>query len=74
MSVVPSSVSVESFHTQHAPLGAFASFTVGLVGRPGGFGQSLRGAGRQNVYVGYRTGAASEIGRASCRERVLTDV
>jgi len=46
---------VESFHTQHAPFGAFASFSIGLVGSPGGFGQSLRGAGRQNVYVGYRT-------------------
>jgi len=44
----------ESFHTQHSPFGAFASFTVGLVGNPGGFGQSLRGAARQNVYVGYR--------------------
>jgi hypothetical protein len=46
----------ESYHTQHAPFGAFASFTVGLVDSPGGFGQSLRGAARQNVYVGYRTG------------------
>lgn len=44
----------ESYHTQHAPLGAFASFTVGLVDSPGGFGQSLRGPARQNVYVGYR--------------------
>ena len=49
---------VESYHTQHAPFGAFASFSIGLVGSPGGFGQSLRGAGRQNVYVGYRAGAA----------------
>src|SRR5438132_1046133 len=44
----------ESYHTQHAPLGAFASFTVGLVDSPGGFGQSLRGPAQQNVYVGYR--------------------
>lgn len=44
----------ESYHTQHAPLGAFASFTIGLVDSPGGFGQSLRGPARQNVYVGYR--------------------
>ncbi len=49
---------VESYHTQHAPFGAFASFAIGLVGSPGGFGQSLRGAGRQNVYVGFRSGAA----------------
>ncbi|MEO9113341.1 MAG: glycoside hydrolase family 52 protein [Lacunisphaera sp.] len=50
----------ESYHTQHAPFGAFASFTVGLVDAPGGFGQSLRGAARQNVYIGYRSAANSE--------------
>jgi xylan 1,4-beta-xylosidase len=43
-----------SYHTQHAPLGAFASFTLGLHGAPGGFGQSLGGPARQNVYIGYR--------------------
>ena len=48
----------ESFHTQHAPFGAFASFTIGLVDAPGGFGQSLRGPARQNVYVGFQAGAA----------------
>lgn len=44
----------ESFHTQHSPFGAFASFTIGLVDAPGGFGQSLRGPAKQNLYVGYR--------------------
>lgn len=44
----------ESYHTQHAPFGAFASFTVGLVDAPGGFGQSLGGPAKQNVYVGFR--------------------
>ncbi len=43
-----------SFHTQHSPFGAFASFTVGLVDSPGGFGQSLSRPAGQNVYVGYR--------------------
>ncbi len=51
---VPVSPAEESYHTQHAPFGAFASFTVGLVDAPGGFGQSLQGPARQNVYVGYR--------------------
>ncbi|MEN9403213.1 MAG: Beta-xylosidase precursor [Verrucomicrobiota bacterium] len=50
----------ESYHTQHAPFGAFASFTVGLVDAPGGFGQSLRGPARQNVYIGYQTAADSQ--------------
>ena len=45
-----------SFHSHHSPFGAFASFTVGLVNSPGGFGQSLSRPrqARQNVYVGYR--------------------
>lgn len=47
----------ESYHTQHAPFGAFASFTVGLVDSPGGFGQSLGVPARQNVYVGFRDAA-----------------
>jgi hypothetical protein len=50
----------ESYHVQHSPFGAFASFTIGLVDAPGGFGQSLRGPARQNVYVGYRTPAQKE--------------
>ena len=44
----------ESYHAQHSPFGAFASFTIGLVDAPGGFGQSLRGPAKQNVYVGFR--------------------
>jgi hypothetical protein len=43
-----------SYHTHHAPFGAFASFTLGLDQAPGGFGQSLGGPARQNVYVGVR--------------------
>ncbi len=49
----------ESYHVQHSPFGAFASFTVGLVDAPGGFGQSLRAPAKQNVYVGFRRGPAS---------------
>jgi|GEM_PF-1509908 hypothetical protein len=49
----PCSSPEESYHTQHAPFGAFASFTVGLIDACGGFGQSLRGPANQNVYVGF---------------------
>ena len=49
----------ESYHVQHSPFGAFASFTIGLVDAPGGFGQSLRGPAKQNVYVGFRHGPAA---------------
>ncbi len=50
----------ESYHAQHSPFGAFASFTVGLVDSPGGFGQSLRGPAKQNLYIGYRKAAQKE--------------
>jgi len=49
----------DSFHSHHSPFGAFASFTVGLVGSPGGFGHALRGPAKQNVYVGHRAADGS---------------
>lgn len=56
MSTAPAAADCEeSFHTHHAPLGAFSTFTVGLVGSPGGYGYALRGPARQNVYVGFRS-------------------
>ncbi len=42
------------YHTQHSPLGAFASFTLGLPSARGGFGQSLAGPADQDVYAGFR--------------------
>lgn len=54
MPSAPSSGFSESYHTQHSPFGAFASFTLGLVDSPGGFGHALRGPARQNVYIGFR--------------------
>ena len=60
MNPAPASTAAESYHTQHSPFGAFASFTVGLVDAPGGFGQSRRGPARQNVYVGFRHGPAAK--------------
>ncbi|MBC2601733.1 glycoside hydrolase family 52 protein [Puniceicoccus vermicola] len=52
------------YHTQHAPMGAFASFTIGLPQSRGGMGQSLSGPADQDVFAGYRKlggeGAADE--------------
>jgi xylan 1,4-beta-xylosidase len=45
----------ENYYAQHAPFGAFASFTIGLVDGKGGFGQSLSGPANQNVYAGFRS-------------------
>lgn len=42
------------YHTQHSPLGAFASFTCGLPGSGGGFGQALGGPAEQNLHIGWR--------------------
>lgn len=42
------------YHTQHSPFGAFASFTCGLPGAPGGFGQSLGGPANQDLHVAFR--------------------
>ncbi|MDX2185791.1 MAG: glycoside hydrolase family 52 protein [Opitutaceae bacterium] len=52
MSPIPAAS--ESYHTQFAPFGAFASFTLGLVDSPGGFGPGLKGPAKQNLYIGYR--------------------
>lgn len=49
-----SSLPPPSYHSHHAPFGGFASFTLGLNGGGGGFGQSLRGPATQQVYVGCR--------------------
>lgn len=42
------------YHTQHSPLGAFASFTCGLPGAGGGFGQALSGPANQDLHFGWR--------------------
>jgi hypothetical protein len=56
-----------SFHSHHSPFGAFASFTVGLVGSPGGFGQSLSRPrqAKQNIYVGFRRADAARSGKGA---------
>jgi hypothetical protein len=60
MSSASKPASFESYHTQHSPFGAFASFTLGLVDAPGGFGHALRGPARQNLYIGFRASAKSD--------------
>jgi hypothetical protein len=51
-----------SYNVQHAPMGAFSSFTVGHFGTRGGFGSQIGRPGDQNVFVGYqRDGVGEEI-------------
>ncbi|MDR2592071.1 MAG: glycoside hydrolase family 52 protein [Chitinispirillales bacterium] len=40
------------YNSQHSPVGAFASFTLGFKGASGGLGLELAGPACQNVYIG----------------------
>lgn len=45
------------FNTQHAPIGAFASFTLGYPGASGGFGLELGRPADQSIYIGLESRA-----------------
>ncbi|WP_437520445.1 glycoside hydrolase family 52 protein [Sorangium sp. So ce726] len=45
-----------SYNVQHAPVGAFASFTLGSFNRRGAFASQVGRPGGSNVYIGYREG------------------
>ena len=45
------------FNAQHSPIGAFASFTLGMPGAKGGLGLELGKPADQNVYIGLETRA-----------------
>ncbi len=51
-----------SFHAQHSPIGAFASFTCGQFGSRGGFGLEIGKPGNQNIYIGIKSGDRSSNG------------
>jgi len=51
------------YNSQHSPVGAFASFTLGYKGASGGLGIGLSGPARQNVYIGAES--ADHPGRFS---------
>ncbi len=50
------------FNTQHSPIGAFASFTLGSKGAKGGLGLELETPANQNVFIGLE----DVPGRAVC--------
>ncbi|MDO7905319.1 glycoside hydrolase family 52 protein [Paenibacillus sp. JX-17] len=51
------------YNVQHAPIGAFASFTLGFKGKKGGLGLELGKPADHNVYIGFqsRDGANYEL-------------
>lgn len=47
------------FNVQHAPIGAFASFTLGAQGRTGGFGLELKQPADENILIGLENADGS---------------
>jgi hypothetical protein len=43
-----------SFNVQHAPMGAFSSFTMGHFGTGGGFGSEVGRPARDNLFIGFQ--------------------
>ena len=56
MSLVPPFHGEISFNAQHAPAGAFFSFTCGHFGTRGGFGLQIGKPGNQDLYIGVKDG------------------
>lgn len=49
----------QSFHAQHAPMGAHSSFTVGMFGAEGGMALEKGGPAESGVFVGYRSASGN---------------
>ena len=47
--------SSNSFHAHHSPMGAHASFTIGMFGANGGMALEKGSPGDQSVFIGYRS-------------------
>ena len=71
--------STNSFHAHHSPMGAHASFTVGMFGANGGMALEKGTPGNQSIYIGYRTQSGTTYmlpfseGLSSDAERFGTD-
>lgn len=55
-----------SFNAQHAPMGAFMSFTCGQFGAGGGIGVEIGKPANQNIFIGVKNGARRSGGRVRC--------
>lgn len=67
------------FNAHHSPVGAFASFTLGLPGQKGGLGLELGRPAEQNVYIGAESGDGTRFDAlpffaAAADERARYDV
>lgn len=48
-------IQIHLYNAHHAPIGAFASFTLGYKGAKGGLGLELGKPADQNVYIGLQS-------------------
>src|SRR3954452_8213256 len=55
-----------SFNAQHAPSGAFMSFTCGHFGTGGGIGVEIGRPANQNLYVGVKRGDRTSSAPIRC--------
>src|SRR6266480_2391083 len=55
-----------NFNAQHAPMGAFMSFTCGHFGSGGGIGLEIGRPANQNVYVGVKKGGRRSPAAIRC--------
>src|SRR6059058_4479786 len=55
-----------NFNAQHAPIGAFMSFTCGHFGSGGGIGLEVGRPANQNVYVGVKRGGRRSPAAIRC--------
>ena len=61
------------YNTQHSPLGAFASFTLGFKGSKGGLGLELGKPADQNVFIGVEGDQRGQFGCLPFYESVLDE-
>ena len=47
--------STNSFHAHHSPMGAHASFTLGMFGANGGMALEKGEPSNQSIFIGYRS-------------------
>jgi xylan 1,4-beta-xylosidase len=66
MSDVPAFHGNINFNAQHAPVGAFMSFTCGHFGSGGGIGVEIGKPANQNLYIGVKRGGRSAVAPIKC--------
>ena len=64
--LVPAFLGNINFNAQHAPVGAFMSFTCGHFGSGGGIGLEIGKPANQNIYVGVKQGGRRSPSAIRC--------